>query len=129
MTTDEKSLETMLFSTPEERHDYFIQQVIETGEIWALCGEGWATFQDDAQGFQLFPIWSNKASAAMNIEGEWQAFEPRSFTIQQLIDELAPTLEQANIYFSLFKMPTDSGLIVSSRLVVKRLQERLDAKL
>ena len=111
--------------TAEEKYAFFIEQVLENGEIWGLCGEGWASFLDDAQGIQAFPVWSDKDFAELNAVGDWEGFKATPFTIQQLITELAPELTQANIQLSVFKFPQDSGFLIEAEQVSYTLQSKL----
>ena len=120
-----RELEAIKQLTAEEKYAFFIEQVLENGEIWALCGEGWASFLDDAQGVQAFPIWSDKAFAELNAVGEWEGFKATPFTVQQLMSELAPELTQANIQLSVFKFPQDSGHLIAAEQVSNTLQNKL----
>lgn len=120
-----KELEAIKQLKVEEKYAFFIEQVLENGEIWGLCGEGWASFLDDTQGIQAFPIWSDKTFAEFNAVGDWEGFKATPFTVQQLITELAPELAQANIQFSVFKFPQDSGHLIAAELVSNTLRNKL----
>ncbi|MEG0482558.1 MAG: DUF2750 domain-containing protein [Acinetobacter sp.] len=122
---DPQQLEASKQLTSEQKYASFIEQVLENGEIWGLCGEGWASFLDDAQGIQAFPVWSDKSFAEFNAVGDWDGFKATPFTIQQLINELAPELSQANIQLSVFKFPQDSGHLIAAELVSNTLQNKL----
>ena len=125
MMIEMKELEVIKQLTAEEKYTFFIVQVIENGEIWGLCGEGWASFLDDTQGLQAFPVWSDKAFAELNAVGQWENFKATPFTVQQLISELAPELTQANIQLSVFKFPQDSGHLIAAEEVSNTLQNKL----
>ena len=114
MSIDPKEIETVLLLTAEDRYEFFLDQVSENGILWALCHEtqGWPTFQDDEQGYTLFPLWSDEVFAQQCAVGEWEGFAPKSFTIQKFIDELAAQLESGNLMVSIFKKPDDSGFII-----------------
>lgn len=122
---DPKELETVKQLSPEDRHAFLIDQVLETGQVWGLCGEGWASFLDDAQGIQAFPIWSEQGFAELNAVGNWEGFKAMPFTIQQLVDELVPELTQANIYLSVFKIPEDSGYLVEAESLGQKLKKKM----
>ena len=125
MTIDPKELETLKLMNSDERFMFFMESVLETDTIWGLCGENWASFFDDAQGIQAFPIWSEKEFAESNAIDEWSGFEAKAFTPQQLIEELAPGLAQNNFQFSVFKLPGDSGCLIKTELVANRLKKKL----
>ena len=125
MTMDPKELETIKLLTPEERFVFFMENVLEGGEVWSLCGEGWASFLDDEQGIQAFPIWSDQELASINAVGNWSGFKATPFTIQQLIEELAPELTNANIQFSVFKLLDDSGYLVEADMVAHKLKKMI----
>ena len=124
MTIDQKELETILLLDAEDRNEFFFDQISETGLVWGLCGEGWASFLDDAQGIQLFPIWSDQELAEVNAKEEWEGFEGKSFTLQQFVEELIPELLQANMQLSIFKIPADSGFIAHPEVLSKRLASK-----
>jgi len=127
MAIDAKELETIKLLTPEERHVFFMENILENDQVWGLCGEGWASFLDDNQGIQAFPVWSEKEFAELNAIGEWQGFNPMPFTVQQLTEELVPELAQANLQISIFKFPEDSGHLVKAEFIALEIQKRKDA--
>lgn len=87
MSIDPKEIETVLLLTAEDRYEFFLDQVSENGILWALCHEtqGWPTFQDDEQGYTLFPLWSDDVFAQQCAVGEWEGFAPKSFTIAKFL--------------------------------------------
>lgn len=126
MTIDQNELETLKQLTPEERYFFFMENVLETSQVWSLCGaQGWASFLDEGQGIQAFPIWPEKELAEINAINQWAGFEAREFTIQQLIEELTPSLVGANYQFSVFKLPEDSGHLIAADLVATKLKKKL----
>lgn len=126
MTIDPTELQTVLALPAENRYDFFLDHVVETGEIWGLGSDQWAIFSDDEQGYQLFPLWSDQDFAEANAQGEWAEYSGKSFTIQQFIDELIPQLIQANILLSIFKSPEDSGQIVDPKDIREILSGKFD---
>lgn len=111
MSIDSSEIKTVLALPIEDRYEFFLDQVIETGEIWGLSGDQWAMFFDDAQGYQLFPIWSDRDFAEANATGEWSSYAPQLFTVEQFSQDLVPQLKQANIFLSVFKSVDDTGTI------------------
>lgn len=109
MSIEQTELETVLALPVEDRYEFFLDQVIETGQVWGLVGESWAVLKDDEQGYQLFPIWSDEDFAQANAVHEWLGYTPRAFTVQQFNEELVPELKQANMHLAIFKSPQDMG--------------------
>ena len=120
MSIDPKEIETVLLLTPEDRYEFFIDQVSESQTLWALVHEqqGWPTFHDDEQGYSLFPIWSDEVFAQQCAVGEWEGYITKSFTTQQFIDELAEQLNAGNLLVSVFKKPDDVGFPITTQPLV-----------
>lgn len=111
MTIEATELETVLALPIEDRYEFFLDQVIETGRVWGLVGESWAVFRDDEQGYQLFPVWSDEDFATANAVGEWAGYKPQEFNVKQFNEELVPQLKQANMHLAIFKSPQDMGRV------------------
>ena len=117
MSIEPTELETVIALPAEDRYEFFLDQVIETGRIYGLVGESWAIFRDDEQGYQLFPVWSDEDFAHANAVGEWAGYTAKEFTIKDFSEGLVPELVQANMHLSIFKAPNDIGRVAEPREV------------
>lgn len=111
MTIEHTELETVLALPVEDRYEFFLDQVIETGRVFGLVGESWAVFRDDDQGYQLFPVWSDENFANANAVGEWSGYIVKEFSVKDFNEGLVPELKQANMHLSIFKSPQDIGRV------------------
>jgi len=119
---DAKELETIKLLTKDDRRTFCMEQILESGFAWGLVSEqGWASFLDDEQGVQAFPIWSEEQFAELNAVGDWAGFKGKQFTLQELKSDVIPGLQAGNFYLSIFKLPEDSGDIVEAAAIGRLL--------
>ena len=77
---------------------------------------------DDAQGFRLFPLWSDQVFAEQNAVDEWAGFEAKSFSVDAFIQEVALELETGGMLVSVFKKPDDLGYVIPVAALTKIFQ-------
>ena len=130
MTIDPTEIETVMSLPADDRFEFFIDQVIETGVIWGLVKESWAIFFDDEQGYQLLPFWSDEAFAEANKVGEWEDYNLISFELDEFSLESANSLKEGNVDISIFKSPNDIGKVMSAielqTLLIEKYNRRMN---
>lgn len=129
MSIDPAELATVLALPVEDRYEFFLDHVIESGTIWGLVGESWAVFRDDTQGYQLFPVWSDVEFATANAHGDWEGYTAKEFTAKQFNEELVPELMQANMHLSIFKSPKDIGYVAEPKEIELIFSSKVKPKL
>jgi hypothetical protein len=103
------------------RYSYFLQRVVESGEVWGLDGEGWALALDDA-GRDVLPLWPAPEFAAICATRLWSGFEPRPIKLQVLMDNVLPQLEEEGMPVGIFFTPEGQGHPVSARELIDALR-------
>jgi hypothetical protein len=103
------------------RYSYFLQRVVESGEVWGLDGEGWALALDDA-GRDVLPLWPAPEFAAICARRLWSGFEPRPIQLQFLLDNVLPQLEEEGMPVGIFFTPEGQGHPVSARELIDALR-------
>lgn len=72
-----------------EAYKRFIGQVLETEQVYGLCGPDgeWAVSpsQDDEER-DVLVVWSDEASAAVHQKGEWEYYEPTAIDLEEFVD-------------------------------------------
>lgn len=130
MSIDPTEIATVMALPPEDRYEFFIDQVIETGTIWGLVKESWAMYYDESQGFQLLPFWSDPAFAEANRQGEWADYELKQFNLHEFSLESANALKESNLNIAVFKSPQDNGQIVNpvdlQTLLIEKYQRQIN---
>lgn len=129
MSIDPTELETVLALPLEDRYEFFLDQVIETGKVWGLCGDAWAIIMDEEQGFQLFPVWSDEEFALANRQGDWIGYSAKEFSVAEFVEQLVPELKQANMHLAVFKSNKDNGFIADPTDIQAIFTDKIQPKM
>jgi hypothetical protein len=104
MKVTPEQMEAVLRLDGPNRYSFFIKGVASFQEAWGLYDNGWAMLGDD-DGKQVFPLWPAKEYAAACKTGSWANFEPRLISLQDLIEDVLPTLEKEGVLPGVFPTP------------------------
>lgn len=115
--------ETVMLSGPQ-RYEYFIKRVAQTGTVWSLYRNGWALAKKE-DGTLVFPLWPDSEFATICADYEWTGYEPRSFALDELVDELLPQLAQDGIATGVFYTPGARDVMPSAGLLLRDLNDEL----
>jgi hypothetical protein len=78
----------------KERHDRFLQRVVEGREIWGLkSAAGWCvspSTRDESEGRQVMPFWSDRAYAQQCAKDDWVAYEPTTISLDEFLHRWLP---------------------------------------
>lgn len=118
--------ETVMLSGPQ-RYEYFIRRVAQTGTVWSLYRNGWALAKKE-DGSLVFPLWPDREFATICADYEWTGYEPQSFSLDELVDELLPQLEQDGIATGVFYTPGARDVMPSAGLLQRDLDDELKAQ-
>jgi hypothetical protein len=103
------------------RYAYFLQRVVESGQVWGLEAEGWALALDD-DGRDVLPLWPAPEFAAICANRLWEGFQPRSIPLTQLMDSVLPQLAEEGIPVGIFFTPEGQGHPMSARELLEALR-------
>jgi hypothetical protein len=92
MTINPKQMSAVSALSGSERYAHFIKRVVDTEQVWGLYDNGWAMAQTDDQ-IEVFPLWPAKEYAELCAEKEWAGYTSRSFSVDELLNELIPNLK------------------------------------
>jgi hypothetical protein len=118
-----KLQETVMLSGPQ-RYEYFIRRAVETGMVWSLYRNGWALAKKD-DGTLVFPLWPDSEFATICADYEWTGYEPESFSLDELVNELLPQLEQDGVVTGIFYTPGARDVMPSAGLLLRDLDDEL----
>lgn len=124
MNLNPKQIEAVLALAGPKRYEHFIKQVADREEVWGLYRDGWAMAGDD-EGRKIFPLWPRSDYASLCVTGDWQGYEPSSFPLTDLMEELLPKLERDGVLPGIFYTPSDKGVIPSIPQLLADLREEL----
>jgi hypothetical protein len=109
MKINPKQLEAVLALPGAERYNHFIKVVADWQEVWGLYSDGWALASTD-NGQQVFPMWPAKEYAEACAKNEWQGYEPKVFSLDDLMGELLPKLKKDGVLPGIFFTPVSKGV-------------------
>ncbi|WP_020654358.1 DUF2750 domain-containing protein [Massilia niastensis] len=92
-----------------DRYEYFVKRVADSQEVWGLYQDGWALAKTD-DGTLVFPMWPASDYASLCAEFEWDGYDAQSFSVEELLDDLLPQLEQDRVLPGIFYTPGDKGI-------------------
>ena len=72
----------------DEHHKLFIQQSVESGEVWGLhCKDGWANADScEFEEVIVYPFWSSAALAESCAIQEWNIYRPKSLDLAEFLE-------------------------------------------
>ncbi|MGZ3457917.1 MAG: DUF2750 domain-containing protein [Archangium sp.] len=116
----QERLQAVLRLPAARRYSYFLQRVVESGEVWGLDGEGWALALDDS-GRDVLPLWPAPEFAALCATRLWSGFQPRAIRLKDLVENVLPQLEEEGMPVGVFFTPEGQGHPVSARELIDAL--------
>jgi hypothetical protein len=124
MSLGERQIESVLRLSGPERYAHFVKQVSDHEEAWGLFDDGWALAEtDDGRG--VLPLWPAIEYAELCATGDWAAYRPKVITIQTLLEEVLPLLEERNLLPGIFPTPQSRGVTPAVSLLREDLQREL----
>ncbi len=125
MNISPKKLEAVAALSGPERYSHFIKVVADWEEVWGLYLDGWAlasTEEDE----KVFPLWPAKEYAQLCAKNEWDGFEPKSFSLEDMMDELLPKLKKDKVIPGIFYTASDKGVTPTVEQLLKDLLTELE---
>ncbi len=121
------SLENLLKLSAEERLDFFITKVADSGEVWGLFDEGWAmaTGEDDSK---VLVLWPEKEIAELCRVEAWASFEPKSIELNLFIEKWLVGMSDDGLKAGVFPLPSDKGVVLDSMELREEMLAELDAQ-
>ncbi|GEP42374.1 DUF2750 domain-containing protein [Brevifollis gellanilyticus] len=104
-----KQIEAVLKLSGHDRYRHFLKVVADKESAWGLYEDGWALAADD-DGNPVFPLWPAKEYAALCAVGEWAGYEPSDIDVDELLEELLPSLMERGTRIGIFPSPSEKGV-------------------
>lgn len=124
MKINQKQIEAVINLPGPKRYQHFVKVVADWKEVWGLYQDGWALASSE-DGKQIFPLWPAREYAQLCANKEWAGYEPKSFSLEDLMDELLPNLEEDDVLPGIFYTPFDFGVTPSVDQLLTDLNEEL----
>ncbi len=121
--TGEDELRALQALPAADRALQLVQLVADWEEAWALQDDqGWVV----ARATDAFPLWPHPELARACARGNWEGAEPAALSLDELLDDLLPLLEEDGLRAALFPTPDDPGLLLDAAELRRRLEAELE---
>jgi hypothetical protein len=121
--TGEEELRALQSLCAEDRAVHLVQLVADWEEAWGLLDDqGWVVAKET----DAFPLWPHPDLARACTQGNWEGAEPEAISLDDLLEELLPLLEEDGLHTALFPTPDDPGVILEAPELRRRLEAELD---
>jgi hypothetical protein len=124
MKVNQKELESVLKLDAPKRYNYFIKKVVDFEICYALFKDGWIIVATSDNQI-AFPLWPLQEYAEICKSGEWENAEIVAIPLDELINQLLPSLEKDNISTAIFYTPENKGVVVSCIQLKNDLREEI----
>lgn len=113
---------------PEERFDYFLSHIKETGELWALFGKnGWVMVESGDE--LCLPIWPHRDYVIAWERDDFPDCEPKSISHYDFLNVWSAGLAKNNTLLLLFPCgDEEEGIVMSAPEFSDCMQEDLEQK-
>lgn len=124
MIINEKQLVAVLGLPAPKRYSNFIKTVVDCEEAWGLYDSGWAMLESP-NGHLVFPLWPAKEYANYCAIDTWANYIPKSISLNTLIVEFLPQLQNKGIVPGVFYTPEQGSVDVTMNRLIDDLQEEM----
>ena len=122
----DKQLEAILKLEDADRYWHSIKTMASWGEVWGLFDKGWVMAEDNDKNV-IFPLWPAKRYALLCAKDNWEGSEPRSISIEELIEIVLPEIKEEGILLSIFCKSIDNrGIVVNADKLLNDLEKELE---
>ena len=101
MAINQKQIEAVLKLPAPKRYSHFIKKVVGWQKMWGLYDDGWA-MSESSDGEPVLPLWPGKEYAELCISGEWSNYKPKEIELDEVFEDVIPTLREQNILPGIF---------------------------
>lgn len=110
---------------PEQRFEYALSKMIETGSLWGLYGEsGWVMLKADDDA--CIPIWPHKEFATAWVKDDFPDCEPKPIEFAQWLDTWLPGMKNNKTLVLVFPLGEDEeGIMLEAEEMIDCIQEDL----
>jgi hypothetical protein len=108
----EKEIEETLCADAAKRYEHFVLRVCETGKIWSLYKEGWATLVDGDK--TLMPFWPHQTYAERFRTGDWLSYQAEAIDLSAFLERWIPGMQREGLEPAVF--PVAGGTLATTCL-------------
>lgn len=121
----QKYYSAMLSAPAPNRYEHFIKTAADREEIWVLEHEGYWAMASLDEGELVFPVWPDREFARLCAVDLWEKYEPGEVKIEELLEEIIPTMLADGVKFAVFPLPRGQGAVVEVEVLRRDLLAEL----
>lgn len=125
MNINPKQVAHVVSLSSEKRYQHFIKVIADWEVVWGLYDGGWALSETN-DNERVFPVWPAKEYAELCAENEWSGYEARSFSLDELVSELIPSLINDSVLIGVFSTSEQGSIVVTGQQLINDLEIELD---
>ena len=123
---DDAEVREILSLSRDGRYASFLQHTADWEEAWGLKDEnGWIVRGSESND-ESFPLWPHAVFAGLFARGPLAGTTPERISLEDLLDDLLPLLEEDAIAVEVFPVEEDRGAMVTARQLLQDLQRELE---
>ncbi len=102
----------------------FAARLRQQGQAWGLknARDEWATHEDPEEETESMPVWLDADAAARCAVDEWAGFAPAPISLQELLDDWLPALDEEAAWLGINFNPEAQGDLVDPVELLDLLQ-------
>lgn len=124
MSVSPRKMEAILSLSGEGRFKHFVKRVVDAEEAWGLYQNGWAMARTD-DNCPVFLLWPEEEYAKICAVGEWDGYDSRSISLDNIIDLLLPKLRSEGALPGILYSPSGQGVTPSLEELEASLREEM----
>jgi hypothetical protein len=125
MSLNQKQIDNIMSLSGDKRYQHFLKVVADWEEVWGLYDNGWALSETDDKEV-VFPVWPAKEYAELCVKNEWSGYKVVSFSLDELINDLIPSLKNDAVLLGVFCTPDSESVVVSGEQLLTDLDQELE---
>lgn len=123
---DDAEVREILALSPEGRYTSFLQLSADWEEAWGLKDENGWIVQGSESNDEAFPLWPHAVFAGLCARGSLAGTTPERISLDDLLDDLLPLLEEDAIAVEVFPVEEERGSMVTARRLLQDLHRELE---
>lgn len=120
-----KEIENISSLKPFERYRYFMGKIADFEVLYSLKSKEGNYAISESENLYMFPMWSHKEFAQLNLDSGWENFEIIEISLDKLEKEIIPFISDNNYRINVFPLNNKTGFVVN----IEEFRRDLDIEL
>ena len=121
----EEQIQGVLRLDGHGRFKHFVKRVADSETAWGVWKDGWALMGTN-DGTEVFPLWPAREYAELLCVADWQNYEARAIALDELLDDLIPSLKRRGVLPAVFPTPEGKGVTLPAEELEAWIRKELE---